>query len=334
MAGRLPRNLVKRGEFYYVRLMINGRRVWRSTGHTTEKSAIRRADELKVQLRNDRDFGKSEAPFFRDWVRDYLATHSAMKRGGAQNDTRTLKPSLSYFGQYRLDEITPTMCVRYLKARSEVRANATVNLERAVLGAVFQTAIADGLIETNPWRKTKALPTQPRMRLLSLEDERKLRAVLSPRYQRWLTFMLGTGLRLAEARTITPQELDFEKELLYVPEEGAKGGKPRLVPLRPEVRAVIEAQLQETPERLWHSPSQVYQYTLKAKAEQAGIPHLSPHDLRHTFATRYLQGGGNIFTLSKILGHASVSITERVYVHLVPTDLVALSRGVDLGLTA
>lgn len=333
MSARLPRNLVKRGDVYYVRVMIDGRRVWRSTGHTTLRSAIRKADEIKVALRNDQDFGKGEAPFYVDWVKDYLQTYSAKKRAGIHQDANTVKASLKFFARFRLDEITPTWCNKYLNERDEVRAAATVNLERAVLGAVMQKAVEDGLLEKNPWRRTKARPTTPRIRILSPENEAKLRAVMKPEEQRWLTYMLGSGLRIREARMITENEVDFEKELLHVPEEGAKGGKKRSVPLRPEVAAVIKEQF-ATQGRLWHKLSQSYQWMLETRATKAGIPHLSPHDLRHTFATRYLKGGGNIFTLSKILGHASVSTTEKIYVHLVPTDLVEMSRGVDLGLTA
>jgi integrase len=333
MPGKLPRNLELRGGVYYVRVMINGRRQRVSTGHTTLRSAIRRADEIKVQLRNDRDFGKGEAPFFADWVKEYLEVYSSRKRGGAANDTSTLANARTYFGRYRLDEVTPTVAQRYLNMRSETRANATVNLERAVLGAVYSKAVQDGLVEVNPWKKTRKLPTEPRMRVLSLEDEDRLRAILSPKYQRWLTFMLGTGLRLAEARTITLDRIDEEKELIFVPEEGAKGGKARAVPLRPEVLRVLKVQEAEEG-GLWHGTPQTYQDMLRHYAKKAGIPHVSPHDLRHTFATRYLKGGGNIFTLSKILGHASVAITEKTYVHLVPTDIVEMSRHVDLGLTA
>ncbi len=331
MASRLPRNLELRGGIYYVRVMIGGVRQRRSTGHTTLKSAIRKADEIKVQLRNDRDFRKFEAPFFSEWLKTYFETYSVRKRS-PWSDKNALRHAARFFGRYRLDEITTTMCVRYLNKRlSEKAAKATVNLERAILGAVFQRALDDGLIEKNPWRKTERQPVGPRIRLLDQENEKHLRGKLSPSQNRWLTFMLGTGLRLAEARAVSENEIDFERRLIHVPAEAAKGGKSRDVPLFPEVEKVVREELAES-EKLWHAAPQVYQHMLKIRAEDAAIPHLSPHDLRHTFATRYLRGGGNIFTLSKILGHASVTVTEKQYVHLIPTDLVHLSQHVDLGI--
>ena len=65
-------------------------------------------------------------------------------------------------------------------------------------------------------------------------------------------------------------------------------------------------------------------------AERAKIPRITPHALRHTFGTRWLQAGGDIYKLSKILGHSSVAVTEAHYAHLLKEDLVAASRQVKL----
>jgi ankyrin repeat protein len=60
------------------------------------------------------------------------------------------------------------------------------------------------------------------------------------------------------------------------------------------------------------------------------IPTLTPHVLRHTFGTRWLQAGGDIYKLSKILGHSSVAVTEAHYAHLLKEDLVAASQQVKI----
>ena len=74
-------------------------------------------------------------------------------------------------------------------------------------------------------------------------------------------------------------------------------------------------------------------YALKAGVIiQTAIPHLSPHAFRHTFGWRWLQGGGDIYTLSKVLGHATVAVTERHYAHLLKGDIMAKADKIDLGL--
>jgi integrase len=57
---------------------------------------------------------------------------------------------------------------------------------------------------------------------------------------------------------------------------------------------------------------------------------ITPHALRHTFATRWLQAGGDIYKLSKILGHSSVAVTEAHYAHWLKENLVAASQQVKI----
>ncbi len=329
-AEKLPRNLVRRaGGVIYVRLMLNGRDIWRSTGHTTVKSALRKADEIKVKLRNEEDFGtKKQAPTFQAWATDYQETYSVRKRA-PWRDRQIIAPALGEWRFKRLDEITRAHAVRYANKRLAAVAPSTWNRERGTLQALFSRAIEDGLIDSNPFSGLARESAGPRIRVLDLEDERRLRDALTPRFNRWLTFMLGTGLRLAEARAVSIHEVDFKKELIYVSAASAKLGKARVVPLRPEVGAAIREQQMEVGV-LWPSNSQTFRKVLTAARTKAQTPEISPHDLRHTFATRYLQGGGDIYVLSRILGHASVKMTESFYVHLESDDLVERSRHVDL----
>ena len=60
---------------------------------------------------------------------------------------------------------------------------------------------------------------------------------------------------------------------------------------------------------------------LAGGAVHARVTHLTPHTLRHTFGTRWLQAGGDIYKLSRILGHSSVAVTEAHYAHLLKDGL-------------
>jgi hypothetical protein len=79
-------------------------------------------------------------------------------------------------------------------------------------------------------------------------------------------------------------------------------------------------------DRLWKQTPQRLREVLAQGAERAKIPRVTPHALRHTFGTRWLQVGGDIYKLSKILGHSSVVVTEAHYAHLLNEDLVAASQ--------
>jgi integrase/recombinase XerD len=66
------------------------------------------------------------------------------------------------------------------------------------------------------------------------------------------------------------------------------------------------------------------------RSSPVGSVSITAHALRHTFGTRWLQAGGDIYKLSKILGHSSVAVTEAHYAHLLKEDLVAASRQVKI----
>ena len=94
-------------------------------------------------------------------------------------------------------------------------------------------------------------------------------------------------------------------------------------------RAALEEQLEEE-RKLWKQNPQRLREVLAEGSARAKIPSITPHVLRHTFGTRWLQAGGDIYKLSKILGHSSVAVTEAHYAHLLKEDLVAASQQVKI----
>lgn len=94
-------------------------------------------------------------------------------------------------------------------------------------------------------------------------------------------------------------------------------------------RAALEEQLEDEG-KLWKQNPQRLREVLAEGSARATIPSITPHVLRHTFGTRWLQAGGDIYKLSKILGHSSVAVTEAHYAHLLKEDLVAASQQVKI----
>jgi integrase len=95
-------------------------------------------------------------------------------------------------------------------------------------------------------------------------------------------------------------------------------------------RAIWVFRVVEAEARLWKQNPQRLREVLAQGAERAKIARITPHALRHTYGTRWLQAGGDIYKLSKILGHSSVGVTEAHYAHLLKDDLVAASRQIKL----
>jgi integrase len=246
---------------------------------------------------------------------------------------------LPHFGARPLDEITKSDLVRYLSfRRAQMTASpghkkrrqiseSTVRRERSLLQAIFERAIEEGHDFRNPFRGIKRGKDKPRTRVLSLDEETKLMDALHPRFQRFVRFALGTGARLEEIRGVDPdRDVNWHDGTVHVL---GKFKKERDIPMQPDAQAALVEQI-EAENRLWKQNQQRLREVLAQSAERAKIPRITPHALRHTFGTRWLQAGGDIYKLSKILGHSSVAVTEAHYAHLLKEDLVAASRQVKL----
>ncbi len=331
---RVPPGLFIRGGKWYARKVVRGYKNRESTGVKVGgdlelKKAIQRQRELEKEW----DSGQAAAgkvPTFAEWWATYEKVYSS-KKANPQSDVNVASYVLPKWGRIKLNHISKSMCEAHLDSRAKVVQLSTVGRERSALQAMFSRAIEDRLIEFNPFKGIKKFPQAVRTRVLLADEQALLMAVLRPREQRWLTMMLGTGLRLAEGLAVRPEHLDRSTGLLTVQAEAAKYGKGRQVPLYPEVVDAVDSQWATG--KMWPQAGSWYRDLLKECSEGLKIPHVFPHALRHTYATRYLQAGGDVFMLSKILGHASVTMTEKQYVHLVSGDLVRRSAGLDLGLS-
>jgi integrase/recombinase XerC len=120
----------------------------------------------------------------------------------------------------------------------------------------------------------------------------------------------GTGCRLDEIRGIDPErDFDWTRGTVHVI---GKFRNERDVPMQPDARTALEEQLDEDG-KLWTQNPQRLRDVMAKGSARAKIPSLTPHSLRHTFGTRWLQAGGDICKLSKILGHSTVAVTEAHY---------------------
>jgi len=132
------------------------------------------------------------------------------------------------------------------------------------------------------------------------------------------TLLYGAGLRISEALGLTVA--DASRDPLVIT---GKGNKQRLVPLLPAIKTAIAAWLPHHPTRDPADPlftgargarlnPGVVQRQMRQHREWAGLgPHATPHALRHSFATHLLNGGADLRTIQELLGHTSLSTTQR-----------------------
>lgn len=145
-----------------------------------------------------------------------------------------------------------------------------------------------------------------------------------------LELLYGSGLRATELVSLPRNAISPDKPFLILK---GKGGRERLVPISDRARAAVADWTATLPkDSLWLFPSgkkhlsrvRLYQL-LKELAADAGVPpgRISPHVLRHAFATHLLEGGADLRALQLLLGHADIATTQ-IYTHVDSRRLVEL----------
>ncbi len=216
------------------------------------------------------------------------------------------------------------------------RTPASVNRFIQDLRAAYNLARRNGTVEKNPVADVRLLrENNKRIREITADEEKAILAALDPATRRGGTdlrplvrFLLETGLRLGEACALCWKDVDWPGGFLTLRE--TKAGERQHVPLNAEARAILEAlgprdgHIFAWPEgRPWTVDYVTHAFGKAVK--DAGITDLHVHDTRHTFACRKLRAGVDLYTVSKLLRHASIAMTER-YTHLTRGDLKAAAE--------
>lgn len=164
--------------------------------------------------------------------------------------------------------------------------------------------------------------------LRGAESADLVEACTSERDQLMVRLGLLMGLRVSEIVKLRVEQLDLDSGDALIAR--AKGDKDRYVPipskLIPELAHWIGAQrtgwLFPSPKKAGaHLSTRMVQYLVPKAAEAAGIAkHVTPHKLRHTYATTLLTRGADVREVQELLGHSSLAVTE-IYLHVLPDRL-------------
>ena len=139
-----------------------------------------------------------------------------------------------------------------------------------------------------------------------------------------LAILYGCGLRISEALALSRKQIDDDDPRIRTLRVMGKGGKERIVPILPAVLKAVRLYLEACP----HDPgpegplflgtrgkrlnAAVAQKHVRRARLELGLPNsVTPHAMRHSFATHLLAGGGDLRTIQELLGHASLSTTQR-----------------------
>jgi len=225
------------------------------------------------------------------------------------------------------------------------KSKSSIARKLAALRTFFQFLVREGMLELNP-AKLVATPKLEKKLPNHLSIEEAVRFIESPdpetelgkRDRAMLELMYATGVRIAELTTLNLADVDFRNQLVRVT---GKRRKQRIVPFGDPAGAAIRNYLTVRDQFLLHAPiskrddtalflnyqgTRITTRSVGRMVEKyiricAGMHNISPHALRHSFATHLLDSGADLRDIQELLGHARLSTTQ-VYTHVSMEKLI------------
>jgi len=203
-----------------------------------------------------------------------------------------------------------------------------VNRELACLKTLYNRCREWGKYDgENPAARVRQLRESPgRIRFLEADEEEKLVGAAREPLRTMILVGIYAGLRLlSEALTLRWRDVHLKRGLLTVQAAYAKSGKTRTVNLNSILRTALEKHRERAPEgaelvfcQRDGSPYRSIRTTFQTACRTAGLKDVTPHVLRHTFASRLAMAGVDPRTIQELGGWSSLEMVER-YTHLSPT---------------
>jgi integrase len=315
-------------KYWWYEFDFNGRTIRESSKVTNKKAA----NDIEAARRTELAKGevgikdKGPVPTVREFTEKDFLPYVDEKHKAKPNTVRYYHSGAAMFlpvlGTLPLDAITDEHAAQ-LAARFTHLSPSTVNCALRALRRMLNVAKSWGKVDG--WADiTLAKGERQRNRVLSDEEIKSYLAACAPDWKAVATIMLGTGMRPDEVFSLRWENLEPEDRAGVVSiVKGKTDAAKRKLPMVAAVYDALSARhkAQGEPKEGWVFPTssecghQTTGKTAHATAlENSGVKAFEPYCLRHTAATRLAESGCDIFTLKTILGHSSVTITQR-YVH-------------------
>jgi len=322
MKQKSERNLKFRDGSWYFDFSFRGKRYIR-LGGSTKQSAKEAMVRLRVELLNKPESEgfaiEAEDPYFADFAEEYIEMYAKPKKRSWRRDDFSIARLNAFFDRRRLSQISLLLIEKYKIERKAQVATATLNRELACLKTILRVAIDWNKLASFPLKKIElAKENNTRDRVLLPNEEAKLLEALAPHLRPMVTLALNTGLRRSEILKLGREHVNFQSRIITITAENSKSKKARQVPMNAVVLDLIRKLVPAAGLVFRKSSGAPYEdisAAFKRACRRTLVKDCRFHDLRHTFATRFIEAGGDVVLLSKILGHSTIALTYNRYCH-------------------
>lgn len=288
-----------------------------------------------------REMNKSSLFFeyYRQWVDVYK--RGAIREATMSKYLMTQKWVEKLAPDLKISELTRTMYQQLLNDYAQYHERqTTLDFHHQLKGAVLD-AVDEGLIERDPTRKAIIKGKTPGIKKIKYLNQFELYMLIAgldikdePNWDWFILLVAKTGMRFSEALAITPADFDFSRQTLSISKTWDYKGEGGFMPTKnhSSVRKIqIDWQIvvkfselvKGLPEDkpIFVGESKIYNSTvnnvLARHCQACGISVISIHGLRHTHASLLLFAGVSIASVARRLGHASMTTTQKTYLHII-----------------
>ena len=295
--------------------------------------------EKEALMRNDMNSKQLFCDYYRQWIevykKDAIRDSTMAKYNMSHKWVEKLAPELT------MENLTRTAYQQLLNDYAkEHERQTTLDFHHQLKGAILD-AVDDGLIERDPTRKAIIKWKTPRAKKIKYLNQFELHTLIAhldiKEEVNWDWFILlvaKTGMRFSEALAVTPADFDFSRQTLSVSKTWDYKGDGGYLPTKNKssVRKIqidwqvvvkfselVKNMPQDKP--IFVGDTKIYNSTvndvLTRHCKACGIPVISIHGLRHTHASLLLFAGVSIASVARRLGHASMTTTQKTYLHII-----------------
>ena len=339
---------------YREKIYVNGKTITKTFKRKSDAANWKKTQTAEMQRREALGIGHIQSIEFESFARLWLemkrdqglARRTIDSYGAAIR--RYLIPSL---GKIKLEKINQGHAQQVIQlSRSNGLGHCRINLNLKVLKQMLGDAVKLNHMVRNPLSGMRKIKEPPRSLSYWLphQIERFLAANQSDPLYPIFAFALNTGLRRGEILGLCWDKVNPDKRRIeisrirdrYGLKDTTKTGEIRHLPLNDSAWKIL-ARLSESKNHdrfvfaleggklpdIYHLSSRPFQRAI----QRANVPKIRFHDLRTTYASNFVMAGGDIFVLSKLLGHTSVEMTAKKYAALHPRFMQEVVQTVEFG---
>jgi integrase len=327
--------LYRRGKIFWFTIMQDGKRIQVSTKTDNRKLAENIYAKAKTQIAESKWFEiEARLHTFDEMMERFMKEHAPKREPTTQKRYSSILKHLSaFFNGLTLAEITPKVITAYMENRKKERASiATCNREFSMLSKAFNLAWKQWeWCKDNPCSRIQKEPENNKVdRWLLPEEEVRLlkesEVYLNGQLAEIIKIALYTGMRQSEIMNLKWSDIDLFRKVISVTK--TKNKDPKTLPMNQTVYEIFLKKSKVislsgyvfgtgngTMVRTRNMLREFYKALKKAR-----ITNFRFHDLRHSFATRLVQAGVDLYSVAKLLGHRDITTTQR-YAHHCPESL-------------